>query len=143
MTNVKSSRPWVQAPSLDLTDLWRSSSDQDSKLSSLAVYNLLCHCLSISCCPPVLTALGLTVQLSFRCQWLLTGLKFSISGEKAFQSQDVAVAPAPSQGLRYPEARWELGIRCSWNHQGQSSLPLSGGIQWVSGLQGLHSTVPS
>jgi hypothetical protein len=94
---------------LDLTDLWRSSSDQDSKLSSLAVYNLLCHCLSISCCPPVLTALGLTVQLSFRCQWLLTGLEFSISGEKNIPESGCGCSTCPFSGAEVPRSQMGTG----------------------------------
>lgn len=40
---------------------------------------------------------------------------------------------ATSQGLRYPEARRDLDIEYSWDHQAQPSPPLGGGIQWIAG----------
>lgn len=109
---------------LDLADstvLWRSSCSQDRKLSALAVYNPLCHCLSIFCRPPVLTALGLFSHPSVVSGCCQGSTSLTVSAGKHTR------AGMQLGRLRHPAARQELGIGHSWD---QSRAMVSSSKRW-------------
>lgn len=103
----------------DLTVLGRSSGGQGHKLLSLAVCDPLCHCLSISCGPPVLTILGL-----FSPQVSVTAFRTQPHSPSLLGSTELGCGRS-SCGTQ--KARQELGIGCSWD---QSRAIVSSSKSW-------------
>lgn len=121
----------------DLTVLWRSSGGQGHKLPSLAVCNPLCHCLSISHCPPVLTVLEL-----FSPQVSVTAFRTHLQSPSLLKSTELGCSRS-SCGTQ--KARQELGIGCCWDQSHAiisscKSWDPSGSVGCPGGLSGYCHT---